>query len=212
RGSRVRLRRPSGQAERLGHPLGYPSGPARGQAHRRRPDHRRRGRLLPGQVRHQINRAGRRPARENHRAQRFHLRGPPHPPGAAHRRVPQTRQPPARRLQGPAAVGAHAPLPRPLRHQIPPLLPHHPPPPPPPAHPAAPEPAASTPARNPTAITPSSRSPTCNGPDAAGAPAETPSSLSPPQPALAITDVSGEKKPTLPDLITDRGEPSWTTQ
>ena len=64
---------PSDQAERLGHHLGRPGRSARRPAHRRRPDHRRCGRLLPGQVRHQVHRAGRRPAWPDHRRQRRRL-------------------------------------------------------------------------------------------------------------------------------------------
>ncbi len=59
----------------------------------------------------------------------------------------KTRQPPPPRLQGAAALGAHARLPRPLRHQKPPLLHHHARPPrrpprlatPPAPHPRAPQ-------------------------------------------------------------------------
>ena len=74
-----------------------------------------------------------------------HLRRPAHPPGTADHRLPQARHPPARGLPGAAPLGAHARLPRPLRHQKPPLLHHHaraprrPPrlaPPPAPPHPA----------------------------------------------------------------------------
>ncbi len=72
----VRHRPPPGQAERLGHHLGRPGRPPRRPAHRRRRDHRRRGRLLPGQIRHQIHRAGRRPARADHPGQRPRLRQP----------------------------------------------------------------------------------------------------------------------------------------
>ena len=49
---------------------------------------------------------------------------PTYPPGAADRRLPQTRRPPPRGLQSAAPLGPHARLPRPLRYQIPPLL-HH---------------------------------------------------------------------------------------
>ena len=53
------------------------------------------------------------------------LRQPGTPPGQAHPRRLAARQPPARRLPGAAPLGTHARLPRPLRHQKPPLLHHH---------------------------------------------------------------------------------------
>jgi DNA segregation ATPase FtsK/SpoIIIE, S-DNA-T family len=51
--------------------------------------------LLPGQVRHQVHRAGRRPARPHHRRERQDLRHLAHPSRTADRRLPQARQPPA---------------------------------------------------------------------------------------------------------------------
>ena len=64
----VRHRPPPRQAGRLGHPLGRPARhPHRPAARRRRPGHRHRGRLLPGQVRHQVHRGGRHRRQPDHR-------------------------------------------------------------------------------------------------------------------------------------------------
>ena len=78
------------------------------------------GRRLPGQVRHQV--------RHRHRAtDNAAPAADPRPPPATSPPVP-TAAPPAgrrgRRLRAARQVGAHARLPRPLRHQVPPLLDH----------------------------------------------------------------------------------------
>ena len=95
------------------------------------------------------------------------------------------RQPPAPGLPGAAPLGAHARLPRPLRHQKPPLLHHHarsPHRPPqlaaPPARPSAEHDAGQT------VVTLDQPR---NGPDEAGAPAETRSSPCRPPPEHATT-------------------------
>ena len=106
---------------------------------RRRPDHLRGRRRLPGQVRHQGHRTHRAADhRPDDRRNRRALQRPRHPPRPAHRlRLANSAPAPAgwtteqqqaglARHLGPAApLDAHARLRRPLRHQEPPLL-HHP--------------------------------------------------------------------------------------
>ena len=58
--------RPKGWDITLGRPARHPHRPAP----RRRPDHQRRGRLVPGQVRHQVHRGGRHRRLPDHRRQR----------------------------------------------------------------------------------------------------------------------------------------------
>ena len=113
-----------------------------------------------------------------------HLRRQAHPPGTAHHRLPQDRRPPAPGLPGPAPLGAHARLPRPLRHQKPPLLHHHARPPRRPPRLATPPAPPGLPARRPARH--HTHRP-ANGPDEAGAPAETPSSPCRPPPEHAST-------------------------
>ena len=86
--------------------------------------HRRGGRLLPGQVRHQVHRGGRAvTCRITATTSASTATRPATRAGSSRRLAP--RQPHSPRLPGAAPLGTHARLPRPLRHQKPPLLHHH---------------------------------------------------------------------------------------
>ena len=106
--------------------LGQPGRPPGRPPDRGRPDHRRRGRLLPGQVRDQDppSRSASRPAGSLPRTPPSTRTRAPTRDGSS-RACLKTRPPFARGLQGAAPLGTHARLPRPLRHQEPPLLHHH---------------------------------------------------------------------------------------